>query len=192
MTHIGRYVIEAELGAGSMGVVYLAVDPRLERRIALKTYRFPDGVTPAQRIEFQQRFIREARAAAALSHPGIVAVYDTDVDPERELPFIAMEFVPGRSLKETLADEQRLSPEQAFSIVDTVAGALHVAHEAGIDVARLVRPVDRIAGRVGRQFGGAEDRLQPTELVRPLEERNLAEPIRSTGQVVVLEGVQSG
>ena len=67
MRNIGRYVVDAELGRGAMGVVYSALDPRLDRRVALKTYAVPDGLAPDREIEFRERFEREARAAAALS-----------------------------------------------------------------------------------------------------------------------------
>src|SRR5262245_56939492 len=99
---IGRYVVERELGRGAMGVVYLAHDPHLNRQVAVKTYVLPEGISPALAKEFQERFQREARAAASLSHPGIVTVYDAGEDPATHQPYIAMEYVPGRSLKEHL------------------------------------------------------------------------------------------
>ncbi|GAF73894.1 unnamed protein product, partial [marine sediment metagenome] len=71
MSRIGRYEVESEIGRGAMGVVYLARDPRLNRRVAVKTHALPDGLSETQREEFRERFVREAHAAAALSHPGI-------------------------------------------------------------------------------------------------------------------------
>src|SRR6185503_677987 len=72
MATIGRYEIQKEIGRGAMGVVYLARDPQLQRPVALKTYSLPDGISADLAVEFRQRFLREARAAASLSHPGIV------------------------------------------------------------------------------------------------------------------------
>src|SRR2546427_3734697 len=99
MANIGRYEIERELGRGAMGVVYLARDPQLHRQVAVKTYSLPDGISGELAKQFHERFLREARAAASLSHPGIVTVYDAGEDPVRGLPYIAMEFVQGQSLK---------------------------------------------------------------------------------------------
>ena len=75
MSKIGRYEIEAEIGRGAMGVVHLAHDPRLQRRLAVKTYTLPQGLSSEQKAEFRARFLVEAQAAARLSHPGIVTVY---------------------------------------------------------------------------------------------------------------------
>jgi len=84
VSKIGRYEIEAEIGRGAMGVVRLAHDPRLQRRLAVKTYNLPPGLSSAQKAEFRARFLHEAQAAARLSHPGIVTVYDADEDPDRD------------------------------------------------------------------------------------------------------------
>ena len=78
---IGRYEVERELGRGAMGIVYLARDPRLRRQVALKTIVLPEGLSARQRRQYRDRFLREAQAAAALSHPGIVTVFDADEDP---------------------------------------------------------------------------------------------------------------
>src|SRR5438093_13424164 len=115
-----------------MGVVYLAHDPRVRRRLALKTYHLPRGLSREEEREFSERFLREAQAAGALSHPAIVTVYDADEDPAQGVPFIAMEYIPGRSLRQVLTDEGRLAPERAFAIAATLADALHAAHEVGI------------------------------------------------------------
>src|SRR6267142_2223129 len=111
MSSIGRYKIVREIGGGAMGVVYLARDPRLHRQVAVKTYSLPDGVSGEMAKQFHERFLREARAAASLSHPGIVTVYDAGEDPARGIPYIAMELVEGQSLKQRLAKGDRLDPE---------------------------------------------------------------------------------
>jgi len=95
VSSIGRYEIEAEIGRGAMGVVYLAHDPRLGRRVAVKTYHVPEGFSDEQRAEFRQRFVREAQAAARLSHPAIVTIFDAEEGGDEGRPWISMEFVPG-------------------------------------------------------------------------------------------------
>jgi hypothetical protein len=124
-----------------MGVVYLANDPRLHRKVALKTYALPDGVTEAMAKEFQARFLREAQAAAGLSHPGLVTIYDAGEDPATHAPFIAMEYVPGESLKQRLDRGRRLEPEWVLSMGTVLAEALYTAHCAGI-VHRDIKPAN--------------------------------------------------
>ncbi len=124
-----------------MGVVYLAHDPRLGRQVAVKTYSLPPGLTHEARREFQERFLREARAAATLSHPGIVTIYDADEDPELGVSFIAMEYVPGRSLKDLLHEQGRLEPGRSFEIARFLADALFAAHEGGV-VHRDIKPAN--------------------------------------------------
>ncbi len=141
MPRIGRYEIQEEIGRGAMGVVYLATDPRLRRRVAVKTYSLPGGI-PGDRIrEFRERFLREAQAAASLSHPGIVTIFDAGEDPALRLPFIAMEYVQGCSLKQILEKGDRLEPGWVTRIGDVLSEALHVAHQAGI-VHRDVKPAN--------------------------------------------------
>ena len=140
MSKIGRYEIEREIGRGAMGVVYLARDPRLKRRVAVKAFALPDGITEEQKGEFRERFLREAQAAGGLSHRGIVTVYDADEDDERG-PFIAMEYVPGKSLGELLESEGRLAPERIVAMAEVLAEALETAHRSGI-VHRDLKPAN--------------------------------------------------
>ena len=168
MLEIGRYKVEAEVGRGAMGVVYLALDPRLQRRVAIKTYRLPDGLTADQKREFQERFLREAQAAARLSHPGIVTVFDSAEDEATGDPFIAMEYIEGRTLRERLDEDGCPPPERAFEIVAILAEALHSAHAAGI-IHRDVKPGNVLVCDADEQvkiadFGVA--RLQTSELTR--------------------------
>lgn len=141
MKSIGRYEIQRELGRGAMGQVYLAHDPRLHRQVALKTYSLPDGVSEELAREFHARFIREAQAAASLSHPGIVTIYDAGEDPATGVPYIAMEFVQGQSLKQRLDKGERLDPSWVIAIGAILADALHVAHRAGI-IHRDIKPAN--------------------------------------------------
>ena len=141
MSSIGRYVIDRELGRGAMGVVYLAQDPNLHRQVAVKTSSLPDGLTEDLAKEFHERFLREARAAASLSHPGIVTVYDAGEDQERGLQYIAMEYVPGETLKQRLEKGKRLDPAWVLKFGAVLADALQVAHRAGI-VHRDIKPAN--------------------------------------------------
>ncbi len=134
-------MIKGEIGRGAMGVVYLAQDPRLRRRVAVKTYSLPDGLPDDLVREFHERFLREAQAAACLSHPGIVTIYDADEDRSLGLPFIAMELVPGRSLRQLLELGDRLEPRWVFRMGGVLAEALKVAHDAGI-VHRDIKPAN--------------------------------------------------
>ncbi len=128
-----RYDLGAVLGVGGMAEVREGTDVRLGRAVALKVLR-PDL---ARDPSFQERFRREAQAAASLNHPSIVSVYDTGED--RGVPFIVMERVDGRTLREVLQTEGRLLPQRALEVVADVCLALQVAHEAGI-VHRDVKP----------------------------------------------------
>ena len=152
MSKIGRYEVETEIGRGAMGVVYLAHDPRLRRRVAVKTYALPQGLSEEQEAEFRERFLREAQAAAGLSHPGIVTVYDADEDPHENIPYIAMEYVPGQSLQQTLRAEGSFTLDRVAALVERLAAALQVAHESGV-VHRDIKPANII---VHESDGGAK------------------------------------
>jgi serine/threonine-protein kinase len=141
VSSIGRYLIERELGRGAMGVVYLATDPQLHRQVAVKTCSLPDGVSEEQAALFHARFLREARAAASLSHPGIVTVYDAGEDEARGISYIAMEYVAGRTLRQRLESGERLDPAWVLSFGAGLADALHQAHRAGI-VHRDIKPAN--------------------------------------------------
>jgi eukaryotic-like serine/threonine-protein kinase len=136
---IGRYLIEETLGRGAMGVVYLARDPLIDRRVALKTLRLDLDAEHAE--EFRERFVREARAAGRLNHPGIVTIHDVGEDPESGLMYIAMEYVEGRDLKQLLAAGHRFRPSEAARIAADVANALDYAHSLGV-VHRDIKPAN--------------------------------------------------
>jgi eukaryotic-like serine/threonine-protein kinase len=133
----GRYEIGELLGFGGMAEVHLGRDVRLGRDVAVKVLR-PDL---ARDPSFQGRFRREAQSAASLNHPSIVAVYDTGEDRAGGVstPYIVMEFVEGRTLREVLDAEGRLLPQRALEITAQVCAALDQAHRAGI-VHRDVKP----------------------------------------------------
>lgn len=131
-TRLGRYEIRSPIGKGGMGEVYLAEDTQLERTIALKT--LPTDV--ARDRERMHRFIREAKATAALSHPNIAHIYE--IGEAEGTTFIAMEYVEGETLRQHLKRE-RVSTDEALGIALQVAGALAEAHAEGI-IHRDIKP----------------------------------------------------
>jgi len=129
----GRYELGELLGTGGMAQVYAATDRRLGRTVAVKLLR-PDL---ADDDSVRARFQREAHSAASLNHPAIVGVHDTG-DGTAE-PFIVMEFVPGRTLRETMTEGQPMAVDQALRITSDVLTALEFAHQGGI-VHRDIKP----------------------------------------------------
>ncbi len=139
---LGKYLIEAELGRGGMGVVYRAHQPSLERTVAIKLLSSdligdPDGV---------RRFRLEAKSVARLNHPNIVQVYD--IEEEENLIYLVMEFVDGESL-DGLISKTVLTESRCLKIVADIADALHFAHEKGI-VHRDVKPANVLMTSDGR------------------------------------------
>jgi len=134
----GRYQVGELLGYGGMAEVHRGRDLRLGRDVAIKMLR----TDLARDATFQERFRREAQNSAALNHPAIVAVYDTGEEKSstgEKLPFIVMEFVAGRTLKELLAQEQRLQPRRALEITADICAALEFSHRHGI-IHRDIKP----------------------------------------------------
>lgn len=134
----GRFEVQREIGRGAMGIVYLALDPALQRPVAIKSLRLAGAA--ADLTPVQQRFLEEARAAARLNHPNIVTVYE--VGQEGGVAYIAMEFLEGRELKQILLDEQPgLTFREIAEIVQQIAEALDYAHSNGI-VHRDIKPAN--------------------------------------------------
>src|SRR6266545_3831502 len=138
-----RYEVGRLLGSGGMAEVYEGRDRLLDRQVAIKVPLPQYAHDPA----FQQRFRREAQAAASLSNPGVVAVYDTGM--QDGTPFIVMEFVGGRTLKETIVAEGPLHPNRAAEIAADVCSALAAAHARGL-VHRDVKPPNVMLTHSGR------------------------------------------
>ena len=139
----GRYQVISRIARGGMATVYEAIDTRLDRTVALKMMSPALAEDPG----FVTRFRREARAAAQLSHPHVVAVFDQG--EAAGLPYLAMEYVPGRTLRDVLRDYGALSPEQALTILDPVLEALSAAHDAGF-VHRDIKPENILISDDGR------------------------------------------
>ena len=135
----GRYLVESQIARGGMATVYHARDVRLERTVALKIAH-PEL---ARDQEFVARFISEARSAARLSSPNVVAVFDQG--STGDLHYIAMEYVPGPTLRELLVARGHLSPREALDIIERVLFGLAAAHDAGI-IHRDVKPENVLLG----------------------------------------------
>jgi serine/threonine protein kinase len=133
----GRYRILNRIARGGMSTVYAAVDERLDRLVAVKVMSAALSADPA----FTDRFAREARAAARLTHLNVVSVYDQghETAPDGHHVFLVMELVEGRTLRELIRERGRLSPAEAISIMEPVLSALAAAHRAGL-VHRDVKP----------------------------------------------------
>jgi serine/threonine-protein kinase len=131
----GRYQLGETIGIGGMAEVFRGVDVRLGRDVAIKVLRADLARDPS----FQGRFRREAQSAASLNAPCIVSVYDTGED--NGVPYIIMEYVDGRTLRDVLQTEGRLLPQRALEVVADICAALDVAHGAGI-VHRDIKPAN--------------------------------------------------
>jgi serine/threonine-protein kinase len=156
-TLAGRYELGEVIGRGGMSTVYRARDLSLDRTVAVKVAMDPllerDPVYAA-------RFKREARAAAALNHPGVVTIYDAGADGATR--YIVMEYVEGRNVAQILREEKPLEPARAAHIAQQVADALAAAHAAGI-VHRDIKPANVMiveGGAPGALPGAPQDRVK--------------------------------
>ena len=135
----GRYRVESLIATGGMATVYLGTDTRLDRTVALKIMH----AELANDEDFVRRFVGEARSVARLSHPNVVGVYDQGADG-RTL-YLAMEYVPGRTLRDLLNERGSLPPREALDIMEGVLGGLGAAHAAGL-AHRDVKPENVLLG----------------------------------------------
>jgi len=141
---LGRYEIIEELGRGAMGVVYRALDPVLDRVVAIKTINLE--LPKAERAEYEARFYQEARAAGRLNHPNIITIYD--IGRTDRLAYMAMEFLEGEELRAVLTPGTSLPLNQALDICMQVADGLAYAHDNRV-VHRDVKPSNIMVVRDG-------------------------------------------
>jgi serine/threonine-protein kinase len=139
----GRYRIDARIARGGMATVFRAHDLRLDRECAVKVMHADLG----DDHDFAARFVREAHSAARLSHPNVVAVNDQGDD--EGVPFLVMEHVPGRTLRDVIRDESPMAPERALALLEPVLAALAEAHRSGL-IHRDVKPENVLIADDGR------------------------------------------
>ena len=132
---LGRYKIIAEIGQGAMGVVYKAVDPIIDRTVAIKTINL--NLSKSELEEYEARFQQEIKAAGRLNHPNIVTIYD--VGKTDQVAYMAMEFLEGQELKDMIASGNLPAADQMVDIIAQVADGLSFAHQQDI-VHRDVKP----------------------------------------------------
>lgn len=142
----GRYEVLSRIARGGMATVYLATDRRLDRDVALKVMH-PHLADGADGADFVSRFRREARAAARLTHPGLVAVFDQGVDGATS--YLTMEFVDGTNLRHRLVSDGALSVQDAFDTAEAVLDALAAAHRNNL-VHRDIKPENVLLSSEGR------------------------------------------
>jgi serine/threonine protein kinase len=165
LSKLGRYDIIRVLGKGSMGLLYEARDPNLDRRVAIKTIKV-ENLSASAAADYDARFKTEARSAARLQHPNIVSVYDSDY--HGDMAYLVMEFIQGEDLKNYLDGGKRYSFEQSLRMVAELLSALDYAHRQNV-VHRDVKPANLLIETDGRlkltDFGVAriQDSGEPTK-----------------------------
>jgi len=185
---LGRYTIERTLGKGAMGVVYEGLDPKLNRRVAIKTI-LKSHLDPDTAKDYSMRFSREAQAVARLNHPHIVQVYD--FAEEGDIAYLVMEFIRGKELKHFFDANERFDIREAARIMGELLDALEFAHNAGI-IHRDIKPANVMLDAQARtkltDFGVA--RVQDTD--RTQAERTQAGTMVGTPAYMSPEQITGG
>jgi serine/threonine protein kinase len=147
MEKIGKYEIIDLLGKGAMGIVYKALDPDIDREVAIKTIRFDLISDDEEKDELMLRFVREARAAGKLVHPNIITIHD--VGKEKDMTYIVMQYIEGPSLQNWIASKKRFSATDIIQLMIQLCNALNFAHENGI-VHRDIKPANILLDQCGK------------------------------------------
>lgn len=134
---LGRYKILGVLGQGAMGIVYKAIDERIERIVAIKTLQVDSNIPEEKISEFRERFVHEAQYAGKLNHPGIVTIFDAE--EVNGISYIAMEFVDGKTLEQIIENDNDMPVSRMIEIMTEICDGLSYAHKNGV-VHRDIKP----------------------------------------------------
>jgi serine/threonine protein kinase len=150
---LGRYEIERVVGRGAMATVYLGNDPKINRKVAIKTIALAEEFSENELATARNQFVREAESAGRLNHPSIITVYD--VGDDDNIAYLAMEYFPGKSLAHHAQQGRLLPPKKVLDLVARAADALHYAHGQNV-VHRDIKPANLL-------FDADTDRLKITD-----------------------------
>lgn len=146
---LGRYVVEKELGKGAMGMVYQGKDPKISRKVAIKTLAWSKDLSDEELKESKDRFFREAETAGSLNHPNIITIYDAG--EEHDLAYIAMEFIRGQNLMDHTRPLNLLPPIVVLDLIAKCADALDYAHMLNV-VHRDIKPANIMVDQKARSL----------------------------------------
>lgn len=149
MKKLGKYKITGILGKGAMGIVYKALDPDIDRKVAIKTIRFDLISDESESEELIKRFMREAQSAGKLTHPNIITIYD--VGREKDMTYIVMQYIEGSSLQKMISSGEKFSTQDVIQLMDRICSALDYAHNNGI-VHRDIKPANILMDKEGKPY----------------------------------------
>lgn len=149
MDKIGKYTIQETLGKGSMGLVYKALDPDIDRTVAVKVVHFDAAAAGQDEENLRLRFMQEAKAAGRLCHPNIIAIYD--IGREDGYLYIVMQYIEGKNIQQLLSAGRTFTPLETLNIIVPLCRALDFAHQNGV-IHRDVKPGNIILDRSGQPF----------------------------------------
>ncbi len=149
MEKFGKYEIIEEIGRGAMGIVYKALDPDINREVAIKTIRFDMLSDGSEKEEMMRRFIREAQAVGKLEHSNIITIYN--VGREGDSTYIVMQYIEGKSLQEILSSGKKYSSVEIVKLITCLCSALGYAHKRGV-VHRDIKPANILIDNDGNPF----------------------------------------